>query len=162
MRAGYRIRPATVEDAAVIAVHRIAMFRDMGILDEAGAPVLEAESRACVRDLLASGEYAGWLAEKEGAVVAGAGVLLRRLLPRAESPRGGREAYILNVYTDPAHRRSGLARRLTELIVAWCRVQEIRRIVLHASDQGRPLYESMGFVANNEMILAMVAETEGL
>ena len=41
----YRIRTATAEDAAVIAHHRVAMFRDMGILDGTDAAALEASAR---------------------------------------------------------------------------------------------------------------------
>ena len=32
--------------------------------------------------------------------------------------------------------------------------RDIRRIVLHASDDGRQLYERLGFVATNEMRLS--------
>lgn len=64
----------------------------------------------------------------------------------------GREGLVLNVYVDDAHRRRGIARRLMETLVAWAPGAGIVRLVLHASLDGRALYESLGFTASNEML----------
>ena len=37
-------------------------------------------------------------------------------------------------------------------VIEWVRSQHIRRLVLHASAEGRPLYEQMGFERTYEMI----------
>src|SRR5262249_38869442 len=118
--APYRIRRATVDDVAVVARHRVAMFRDMGSVRGADIAPLEAGSARDLAGALASGEYTGWLAELDGVVVAGAGAVLRPLLPRPGHPDGGTEAYVLNVYTDTAHRRRGLARAMMDAILDWC------------------------------------------
>jgi GNAT superfamily N-acetyltransferase len=55
----------------------------------------------------------------------------------------------------PSFRRRGIGWRLTETIVAWCRERGFRWIYLHASEQGRPLYESLGFEASSEMRLKL-------
>jgi len=55
------------------------------------------------------------------------------------------------VYTDPAWRRRGVARAVMEAILAWCRRRRFTRIRLHASDLGRPLYESLGFAPTREL-----------
>ncbi len=151
----YRIRVATAGDAAVIARHRVAMFRDMQALDDRDAGPLHDASLDYLRDALATGAYRGWLAEDDrGAVAAGGAVIVRPGLPRPENLRGADEAYLLNVYTDPAHRRRGLARRLMEEMLAWCRERGIARVVLHASDDGAALYASLGFEPRtNEMQL---------
>jgi GNAT superfamily N-acetyltransferase len=78
-------------------------------------------------------------------------VWLRPVLPRPGSLQGALEAYVLNVYTEPGHRRGGVARAIMEAIVVWCREQRVARITLHASNEGRPLYESLGFEISNEM-----------
>ena len=148
---GYRVRVATPADAALITHHRIAMFRDIGVLDEREVPALETATRAYLAEALPSGAYLGWMAEADDAVVAGGGVIMRQMLPRPGRPEGGEEAYVLNVYTEPAHRRQGLARALMEEILDWCRTRHVSRVSLHASDEGRPLYESMAFLASNEM-----------
>jgi GNAT superfamily N-acetyltransferase len=149
--AGYRIRQATLADAAAITHHRIGMFHDMGVLDAREAPALEAATRTYLAQALPSAAYLGWVAELDGVVVAGGGVVMRQLLPRPGSAEGGEEAYVLNVYTEPAHRRRGLARALMETILLWCHERRVSRVSLHASDEGRPLYETLGFLQTNEM-----------
>ena len=158
MKGEFAIREATVADATVLARHRVGMFRDMGDLPaEQEAPLFTA-ARRDLADWLASGDYSAWVASPVGRpeeIVAGAGVQLRPLLPRPDPKRGrireGREAIVLNVYTEPAYRRRGIARLLMEQVIAWVRANGIARLVLHASPDGRPLYEQLGFEATNEM-----------
>ena len=44
-----------------------------------------------------------------------------------------------------------LARGLDDHVLRWAEEERLDRLVLHASDQGRALYERLGFVATNEM-----------
>ena len=147
----YHIRRATVADAAVIARHRIRMFQDMGELAADKTEALESASRARLDGELLSGEYVGWLVETGGEVVAGAGVLLHHYYPTKANPLGRPTAYIVNVYTEPGHRRQGLAGRLVAEILAWCRANDIPRASLHTSQLGRSVYERLGFAPTNEM-----------
>ena len=151
----YSLRPVRSGDAAAIAGHRARMFQEMGELADLDAPRLEAATREQLEPLIDSGEYFGWLIETGGEVVAGAGVLLHRLLPRNRDLGLRQEAYVLNVYTAPAHRRRGLSKRLMAELIAWCREHDITRVTLHASTTGRPLYESLGFTPTNEMRLVL-------
>lgn len=147
------IRLATPDDAATIAGHRTGMFLDLDRFDAEGAATMADELIPIFQRMVSSGEYVGWLAvADDGTVAAGAGVQLRALLPRPETAVT-REALVVNVYVQPAYRRNGLARRLMVAILDWCRAQGIERIALHASNMGRPLYESLGFAATNEMVL---------
>ncbi len=38
-----------------------------------------------------------------------------------------------------------------QAVMAWAKSQGCDRMVLHASDLGRPLYQSLGFSPTNEM-----------
>jgi GNAT superfamily N-acetyltransferase len=147
---------AVAGDAAVIAQHRVEMFRAMGITGPA-LDTVEAASRARLVEQLASGEYLGWLVEHDGVPIAGAGVLLHQYYPSVGNLRGRPTAYILNVFTDPAHRRRGLARWLVEAILAWCATNDIPRVSLHASEAGRSVYEQLGFVSTNELRMDVTA-----
>ncbi len=153
MQSDYKIRLATIDDADIIARHRAAMFFDMRYIDEQQAQNVEINSLPMLREMLVSGEYRGWLVEFEGQVIAGGGMILRRLLPRLGCFSGGQEAYILNMFTEREHRRKNLARHLMQVMIEWCQENKMGRISLHASDAGRPLYESLGFGTTNEMML---------
>jgi GNAT superfamily N-acetyltransferase len=52
---------------------------------------------------------------------------------------------VYNVYTEPAHRRRGLARLIMETIQAWCGEHGVSSIALNASRDGQPLYEALGY-----------------
>ena len=151
MNSEYRIRRARIDDAAVIARHRAEMFRDMG--DLSGDDVARIENAAFVymRQMMAERRYVGWLVERESEAVAGAGIIISQLLPRPGAIEGGAQALIANVYCEPEHRRRGLARALLTAMLDWCKRARMAKVVLHASPDGRPLYESMGFVRTNEM-----------
>jgi GNAT superfamily N-acetyltransferase len=147
----YRIRQAAVSDAPVIARHRVKMFQDIGTLPAGAMRALESASERRLFKDLASGDYVGWLTEADGEIVAGAGLLLHDYYPSRNNLDGRPTAYILNVYTEPQHRRRGLARQLLSEILDWCRAQRIPRASLHASSFGRSVYEQLRFAPTNEM-----------
>ena len=147
------IRPAALADIPHVLCHRRSMFRDMGGATDSELDAVIVTAEKFLRDAIPSGMYRGWLAiAADGRVAAGAGITI---LPWPGSPRdpAPRRGWIQNVYTEPEFRRRGLARRLMETLVEWCRADGFYAITLHASPEGRPLYESMGFHNTNEMRL---------
>ena len=154
-----RIRLAAPADGLLLATQRVAMFRDMDRTTPAIEPPLLESCAAYLSKALASGEYVGWVAQSTApphSAIGGAGVQFRPLIPRT-NPTGqvllaGREGLIVNVYVERAHRRQGVARQLMETIVGWAPGAGIVRLVLHASPDGRGLYESLGFLTGNEMV----------
>ena len=155
------VRRATLDDTATIARHRAAMFLAMGTATPSVVETLTSETETYLREAIPRGEYVGWLAslaDRPGETVAGAAVQIRRVLPfPCRRPEGqtdvarGRQGLVLNVYTEPAFRRRGLARRLMQEILAWAREERLDSLVLHAAPDGRPLYEQLGFAPTSEM-----------
>jgi GNAT superfamily N-acetyltransferase len=152
MSSTYTIRRAALADVPVIARQRGGMFRDMGT-DPALIAERDSAFRAWLSERLERGEYLGWLAVSEaGEAVAGVGLWFYDWVPNPLAP-SIRRGYILNVYTEPEYRRQGIARRLVEEILAYCKANGIQTMLLHASQEGRPIYEALGFTATNEMRL---------
>jgi GNAT superfamily N-acetyltransferase len=147
------IREAVPSESAIILHHRRSMFRDMGegTVDELDRMV-EVASPWLAR-ALADGSYRHWLAlDNSGRVAGGGGVLLCPWPANPKDPCTER-AVILNVYTEPEFRKRGIARQIMLEILAWLKQKGFRSANLHASDEGRPLYEKLGFEATNEMRL---------
>lgn len=131
------------------------MFRDMRSGTDSELDEVVATAEAVLRRAMPVGEYRGWLAIRgDGRVAAGAGVTIVPWpgAPRDPAPRRG---WIQNVYTEPEFRRLGLARQLMGIVVGWCRDAGFYTVSLHASADGRALYESLGFRDTNEMRLTL-------
>jgi GNAT superfamily N-acetyltransferase len=135
------------------------MFRSMGLADPPlYAPLWQEAEQYFVR-AIPSAEYVGWLAvpaDDPTSVVAGAGVQIRPILPRPDH-RGkrlllGDQGLVLNVFTEVPWRRRGVAEQLMRLVIAWAGERQLASLVLHASGEGRPLYEKLGFAGTNEML----------
>ncbi len=159
--ARFRVRLAIPDDAPLLARHRAGMFVDMSRCTPEVGEALRAAAEPMLRDWLAAGTYVGFLAEpagRPGDVVGGAGLQLRPLLPRPGDDGAaivrGPEGYVLNVYVEREWRRRGVARLLMEHVLAETRRRGLARVTLHPSDEGRALYEQLGFAPTREMRLA--------
>jgi len=156
MTGAFTIRRGDVGDAAVLARHRAEMFRDMGSVSDEHYPELLEATRAWMERGIPTGEYVAWLASPAGSdeVVAGAGIHLRPLIPRPRDRGGierGPQGLIVNVFTERPWRHRGVAELLMRALMAWTRANGITSLVLHASAEGRRLYERLGFEQTNEM-----------
>jgi len=133
------------------------MFQDMGDVSRDAFETLRAKARARLREWLDCGDYVGWLAtpaDQLEMVVGGAGVQLQPILPRpvnASTVGEGRQGTVVNVFTEPQWRRRGIAGLLMKEIITWSKDEHLDRLLLHASDEGRSVYERLGFIAGNEM-----------
>ena len=144
------IRLGTAADVGLISAHRRAMFEDMGIVPRVPHDESIAAFAAGVAPRIERSEYVAFLACEGGEVLGGAGLWLMDWPPTPQSVVE-RRGYVLNVYTRPGARGRGIARRLMDAVSRHCVALGIEVVTLHASDAGRHLYETLGFVPTNEM-----------
>ena len=68
---------------------------------------------------------------------------------------GLRFGFINAVFVRPQYRRRGIARELMSRAIDWAREQGCVRVRLRTSEEGRALYEGLGFGAGREMELEL-------
>lgn len=93
-----------------------------------------------------------WVAEAEGNLVACVFLIWSPTPPHFEH-LSRRRGFVSSVYTRPAYRRLGIGRTLMRTLIAASREMNITRLILWASDMGRPLYEELGFTSSRGMEL---------
>jgi GNAT superfamily N-acetyltransferase len=157
MSISYTLRLATANDIPALVSHRRRMFEDMDALkgvthDRAGFDAMDTAYAVILRYEIPVGSTRVWVIEDAGKIAASGALKFTDWLPRPDGQRRGL-VYVHSVYTAPEYRRRGLARRILQAMIAYCRENDWLRISLHASDMGRGLYEELGFKPTNELRL---------
>jgi len=144
------LRTLQPTDLELICRHREEMFRDAGRTDDILAP-MTAHFREWLKPRLADGSYFGFVMSDDGVDAAGIGLMLIEWPPHPEHPAQDKRGYVLNVFVEPAYRKRGLARELMALADAEFARRGVSYAVLHATEKGRPLYQSLGWNGTTEM-----------
>jgi GNAT superfamily N-acetyltransferase len=97
-----------------------------------------------IRVGVTQGSHIGFLAESGGAVIACAMLIWWVMPPALREARRAR-GYVSSVYTKPGFRRLGIGRQIMENLMTRARELGITRLLLNASEMGRPLYLDLGF-----------------
>lgn len=105
---------------------------------------IREENEKYYRTQLETGGHVACLARVEGEIAGCGGVCLYQEMPSPDN-RNGRCAYLMNIYTREAYRNQGIARVVVEYLIGEARKRGVEKIYLETSEEGRPLYESMGF-----------------
>jgi GNAT superfamily N-acetyltransferase len=147
-------RPVTLADLDLVCRHRHEMFKASGRSDEALAP-MSAAFRGWLEPRLASGDYFGWIAADGGAPIAGLGMMVIDWPPHPSHPTQAARGYILNVFVEPERRGQGIAKALMDLAMTEGRRRGLQYMILHATTQGRPMYENLGWAQTAEMSIAL-------
>ncbi|MGD8326586.1 MAG: GNAT family N-acetyltransferase [Sphingomonadales bacterium] len=144
-------RAVTPADLKSICRHRHLMFEESGksadVLAEAAQPF-----ETWLNARLESGAYFGFIAEDEGAPVAGIGLMALDWPPHPLHPQDGRRGYILNLYVEKSHRGRGLAKSLMDKADAEFKARGIQYAILHPTEMAKPIYEKLGWQTSGEMV----------
>ena len=83
---------------------------------------------------------------RDGQAIVSCAFLLIVEKPMSPAFINGRTGTVLNVYTCPSYRRRGCARAIMEKLLSEARQMKISTIELKATEDGYPLYRSVGFL----------------
>jgi len=145
------IRRAEDRDLEVVAGNFRRMWLEIGWPPE----TLRHDWREVVSDFVErarmAGPFAAFLAEMDSEVVGTAACqIYAGLYPEIRTPAAHLAGYVWGVYVEPAHRRRGVAAKLTRAAIDHLQAVGCTRVRLHASLQGEPVYRRLGFRETNE------------
>ena len=136
---------ASSEDAAIRI--RLDCLRDVGGLPK--EHVFPEAFIAATRDFLRHADQTTLLAMDGSVPIACATLCYKTTIPTLGHPTG-RRAHLMNVYTAAGYRRQGIAKGLILALHEEARQRGVTEITLDATEQGRRLYEAMGYRASDE------------
>ena len=139
------VERANIADADELVELRVAyLTEDNGVLDEG--------DEVAIRDGL-PGYFGAHLGHdlhayvvREGGRIASCAFLIVVEKPMSPAFINGMTGIVLNVYTRPDCRRRGYAKRVMEALLAGAEALDLSVVELQATDDGYPLYLSVGFL----------------
>ena len=153
------VRRAVAADAVEITRLRRLMFTAMGV----DCDTVDWEP-ACIeffRQRLGTDDVVAMVVDApDGDGLAASGVIeLTHTIPSPRA-RHGTSAYISTISTDPRWRRRGMAAAIMDALLDVARAAGTDNVELHATAEGRPLYERLGFrdrPGNPALVLALTS-----
>ena len=150
MAKNYKYKKATIADIDELVKTRIIVLRAANKLsNDVDMSLVEKESYEYYKSALETGEHIAYLVYDNENLIGAGGVSFYQVMPTYHNPTG-KKAYIMNMYTNPAYRRKGIAYQTLNLLVADAKNKGIDAISLEATEMGRPLYEKFGFTGMND------------
>jgi GNAT superfamily N-acetyltransferase len=153
---GFTLREATEQDIPQLSIHHRKMFEEIWekkgqqIGNSASIEIEQAYLRKLSKELPA-GSCRSWLIENGNQIVASGAITIVSLVPTPNdfSPK---VAYLHSMYTEKGLRGKNFADCIVRKAIEYCKAEGIRRVILNASEAGRPIYERIGFTASPEMM----------
>lgn len=146
----WTIRPGSLDELDDLIVLRRSLFEAMGHEDTEALAQTDEACRTYFARQMPSGDFRVWVAEAEGQLIASIGLVVHSV-PPSPGNLTGRVGYIMNLVTDPSFRRRGIARALMEHVLDVLAAESVPIATLHATADGRPLYERLGFTADTHL-----------
>lgn len=148
----FNMRQATLHDLSVLVRHRRVMFVEAtGAKGDKELDAMDKGYQRHIQKSLPIDTFKAWIIEtKEGKIAASGGITVYEQPPRPQDETL-RYVYVHSIYTEPEYRRRGIARKMLNTIVNYCRDKKFKTLTLHAVEASKPLYESFGFKPTTEM-----------
>jgi GNAT superfamily N-acetyltransferase len=137
-------RNANIDDIDILTQMRVSMLCDGTDYADEFKEKLQNNTKQYMINGFRDKNFFAWVADLNGEIIAMSGLTLYVLPPNDWCP-SGKSAYIGNMYTLPDFRGQGIGSKLLILAMEAAKEMGSERILLNATDMGRPIYEKYGF-----------------
>jgi len=146
------VQEASLNDIHILAIHYRKMFEE--IFEKKGPKIEIARAKeleSAYIDKLAKqipeGVCKAWVIRNDDQIIASGAITVVSSVP-VPSDLNHSIAYLHGMYTEKTHRQKKCARKIVDRAIQYCQENGIRRVLLDASDAGKPIYEKAGFVSS--------------
>ena len=146
------IRRASLNDLGLLVRHRRGMWSDIARFSKADLDAADRAYRHWATTQMKANRFAGFIVDVDREPVASGCVWLMHVQPRPNW-KGTTAAYLLSMFTEPAHRGRGHGARIVREAIRFAEARGIPVMLLHASTFGEAIYTRLGFERTTEMRL---------
>ena len=140
---GIELRRAGAQDVDLLVdLRKTVLIAENKLPADADLSHLDA---ACAAYFADEGKHTTFLALDGDRVVGVGSADYHTEMPTCANPTGCC-AFLMNIYTDPAYRRKGIAARIVTALVEDAKARGAGSVLLEATDMGAPLYRKLEFV----------------
>ena len=140
-----RIRQATINALELLMQWRMEVLHEVfGIPSNQPMTELKKENGRYYQKELSEGGHIACFAYMGEKIVGCGGMCLYQEMPSPDNPNG-KCAYRMNIYARPQFRRHGIGNTVVRWLIRQAQRRGITKIYLETSEDGRPLYQEIGF-----------------
>ena len=146
------VQEADLDDIPILAVHHRKMFEE--IWEQKGlwieiviAKELESAYLNKITKQIPEGFCKAWIIKHDDQIITSGAITIVTFVP-VPSDLNHNIAYLHSMYTRKAYRHQKCAESIVKKAVEYCERNGKNRVVLNASDAGKPIYEKIGFVSS--------------
>lgn len=148
------LQDATIDDIRILAIHHRKMFEEIWEqkgqkIEKGRAEEIEAAYCEKIEKQIPEGTCIAWVVKNDNQIIASGAITIVSLVP-VPSDINHNIAYLHSMYTEKGYRNQKYAQKIVDRAIHYCQKIGINRVVLNASDAGKPIYEKSGFVSSPE------------
>jgi len=154
------VQEAMSRDIKQLAVHHRKMFEEIWEnkgqkLEGAKANKIEKAYSEKLKKEIPAGSCKAWVVKYDNQLVASGAISILSFVP-VPNDINHNIAYLHSMYTEKDFRGRKLSQQIIQRAIQYCKESGITRIVLNASDAGKPIYEKLGFSASPGAMMLFV------
>jgi GNAT superfamily N-acetyltransferase len=148
------IQEATCDDIKQLAIHHRKMFEEIWEkkgekLEVDKAQEIEERYSEKLEKQITEGTCKAWVVKDGNQLVASGAISVVSFVP-VPYDTNHNIAYLHSMYTEKEFRGRKYAQQIIERAIQYCKEHGISRVILNASDAGKPIYEKSGFMSSPE------------
>lgn len=160
---GMNLREAFIRDISVLAKHHRSMFEE--IWAQKGEPISTVKAKEIEKTYtqkleseMEEGICKAWVIESKDVIVSSGAITFVSFVPTPYD-LSSKIAYLHSIFTEKSHRNKKCAQRIVHTAIKYCSDQGVNRMILSASNAGKPIYEKIGFHSTPDMMRLLIEKS---